>query len=195
MRQSLSASYSHWRVPVRILARYRLHLDWFLRVLRSPSKTPPPRRTHHLHLSRISYNGTHTRSMEMGNAYKVWFENIKEWRPRRRWKDNRTIMNVSERGLDGVVWIYVSEYRDRWRALVHMVMILLVPRTLSGPSTQVMYRCICRTRKGAPCAVVAPAALIRPQGAGEARGLGAAGDGRATGRRPGAVAPLLSVLE
>jgi hypothetical protein len=47
-------------------------------------------------------------------------------RPRRRWVDNIKI-NVREIGWDGLDWIYLSQDRDEWRALVNTVMNLRVP--------------------------------------------------------------------
>jgi hypothetical protein len=51
-------------------------------------------------------------------------------RPGRRWEDGiRT--DLREIGLEGVVWIRLSQDRDRWRAVVSAVMNLrvLAPRT------------------------------------------------------------------
>jgi hypothetical protein len=44
----------------------------------------------------------------------------------RRWVDNNK-MDLTEIGLDGMNWLELSQDRDRWRALVNTVMILLVP--------------------------------------------------------------------
>jgi hypothetical protein len=47
-------------------------------------------------------------------------------RPRCRWEDNiRT--DLREIGFGDVDWIHWAQDRDRWRALVNMVMNLLVP--------------------------------------------------------------------
>jgi hypothetical protein len=50
-------------------------------------------------------------------------------RPRRRWEDGIR-MDLRETGLGGVDWIRLSQDRDRWRAVVSVVMNLrvLVPR-------------------------------------------------------------------
>jgi hypothetical protein len=48
-------------------------------------------------------------------------------RPRRRWVDNIR-MDLSEIGLDGMDWIDMAQDRDRWRALVNMVINLRVPQ-------------------------------------------------------------------
>jgi hypothetical protein len=50
-------------------------------------------------------------------------------RPRRRWED-WIKMNLREIGWKGVEWIHLAEDRDRWRAIVNMVMNLrvLAPR-------------------------------------------------------------------
>jgi hypothetical protein len=47
-------------------------------------------------------------------------------RPRRRWEDNIK-MDLRETGFGDVDWIYWAQDRDRWRALVNMVMNLRVP--------------------------------------------------------------------
>jgi hypothetical protein len=47
-------------------------------------------------------------------------------RPRRRFEDNIK-MNLQEVGCGGVDWIELVEERDRWRALVSVVMKLRVP--------------------------------------------------------------------
>jgi hypothetical protein len=46
-------------------------------------------------------------------------------RPRRRWEDNIK-MDLREVGW-GMDWIDLAQDRDRWRALVYMVMNLRVP--------------------------------------------------------------------
>jgi hypothetical protein len=47
-------------------------------------------------------------------------------RPRRRWEDNIK-MHLMEMGFGDVDWIHLTQDRDRWRALVNMVMNLRVP--------------------------------------------------------------------
>ena len=47
-------------------------------------------------------------------------------RPRRRWEDNIK-MNLQEVGCGGMSWIKLAQNRDRWRALVNVVMNLRVP--------------------------------------------------------------------
>jgi hypothetical protein len=51
-------------------------------------------------------------------------------RPRRRWEDGIK-MDLEEIGRGGVEWIHLAQDRDRWRALVNVVMNLwvLVPRS------------------------------------------------------------------
>jgi hypothetical protein len=51
-------------------------------------------------------------------------------RPRRRWEDGIR-MDVREIGLGGIDWIRLSQDRDRWRAVVSVVMNLrvLAPRS------------------------------------------------------------------
>jgi hypothetical protein len=45
---------------------------------------------------------------------------------RRRWKDNIK-MNLQEVRWWDMDWIYLAQYRDRWRALVNAVMNLRFP--------------------------------------------------------------------
>jgi hypothetical protein len=47
-------------------------------------------------------------------------------RPRRRWEDNIK-MGLGEIRFGDVDWIRLAQDRDRWRALVNMVMSLLFP--------------------------------------------------------------------
>jgi hypothetical protein len=47
-------------------------------------------------------------------------------RPRSRWEDNIK-MDIGEIGSEVVDWINLAQDRDRWRALVNMVMSLQVP--------------------------------------------------------------------
>jgi hypothetical protein len=47
-------------------------------------------------------------------------------RSRRRWKDNIK-MDLQEVECEGMEWIELAEYRDRWRALVNAIMNLRVP--------------------------------------------------------------------
>jgi hypothetical protein len=47
-------------------------------------------------------------------------------RPRRRWVDNIEL-DLREIGWDGVDWIYMSQDRNQWRALVNTVLNLRVP--------------------------------------------------------------------
>jgi hypothetical protein len=51
-------------------------------------------------------------------------------RPRRRWEDGIR-MDLGETGLGGVDWIRLAQDRDRWRAVVSVVMDLrvLAPRS------------------------------------------------------------------
>jgi hypothetical protein len=48
-------------------------------------------------------------------------------RARRRWEDNIK-MCLQEVGCGGIDWIEVAQDRDRWRALVNVVMNLRVPQ-------------------------------------------------------------------
>ena len=47
-------------------------------------------------------------------------------RPRSRWEDNIK-MDLQEVGCGGMDWIELAQDRDRWRALVNVVMYFWVP--------------------------------------------------------------------
>jgi hypothetical protein len=47
-------------------------------------------------------------------------------RPRRKWEDNIK-MDIQELGYGGTDWIDRGQDRDRWRALVNVVMNIRVP--------------------------------------------------------------------
>jgi hypothetical protein len=47
-------------------------------------------------------------------------------RPRHRWEDNIK-MDLQEVGCGGMKWINLVQDKDRWRALVNVVMNLRVP--------------------------------------------------------------------
>ena len=47
-------------------------------------------------------------------------------RPMLRWEDNIK-MDLQEVGCEGIDWIIVTEDRDRWQALVNVVMNIRVP--------------------------------------------------------------------
>ena len=47
-------------------------------------------------------------------------------RPRHRWEDNIK-MDLQEVGCGGMDWMKLAQDRDRWRALVNVVMKLQVP--------------------------------------------------------------------
>ena len=48
-------------------------------------------------------------------------------RSKRRWEEN-ILMDLQEVRFGGLVWIGLSEYRDRWRTLVNAVMNLRIPK-------------------------------------------------------------------
>jgi len=48
-------------------------------------------------------------------------------RPRRKWEDNIKMV-LQEVGCGGMGWIELTQVRDRWRALVNVVMNLRVPQ-------------------------------------------------------------------
>ena len=48
-------------------------------------------------------------------------------RRRYRWEDNNNKMDLQEVGCEGMDWIELAKDRDRWQALVKMVMNLQVP--------------------------------------------------------------------
>jgi hypothetical protein len=66
---------------------------------------------------------------EERNVYKVLMGKPEEkrplGRPRRRWEDGIR-MDLREIGLESVDWIQLAQDRDRWRALVNMVMNLRI---------------------------------------------------------------------
>jgi len=47
-------------------------------------------------------------------------------RPRLRWEDNIK-MDLQEVGCESVDWIDLAQDRDRWRAVINVVMNILVP--------------------------------------------------------------------
>jgi hypothetical protein len=51
---------------------------------------------------------------------------VQSGRPRHRWDDNIK-MDLREVGWEGKDWIELAQDRDRWRALVNVVMNLWVP--------------------------------------------------------------------
>jgi len=48
------------------------------------------------------------------------------WRPRHSWEDNIKV-DLQEMRCGGMDWIELTQDRDRWRALVNVVMNLRVP--------------------------------------------------------------------
>jgi len=63
--------------------------------------------------------------MGRGWAYSgFWWGDLRD-RPRRRWEDNIK-MDIQEVGCGGMDWIEMAQDRNRWRALVNVVMNLRV---------------------------------------------------------------------
>jgi hypothetical protein len=79
---------------------------------------------------RMRWAGHVARTVERGNVYRILMGKPERkrllGRPRRRWVDNIK-MDLRDIGLDGMDWIDLAQNRDRWRALVNMVMNLQVP--------------------------------------------------------------------
>jgi hypothetical protein len=79
---------------------------------------------------RMRWAGHAARVGEVRGAYNI-LVGRPEWRrplgrPRRRWEDNIK-MDLREIRFGDVDWIYWAQDRDRWRALVNMVVNLRFP--------------------------------------------------------------------
>jgi hypothetical protein len=55
------------------------------------------------------------------NAYRLLVGKISLGRPRCKWVDNIK-MDLGETGCDGVDWIGLAQIKDKWEALVNVVM-------------------------------------------------------------------------
>jgi hypothetical protein len=79
---------------------------------------------------RMRWEGHVVRMGEVRGAYNILVGRLEGRRtlarPRRRWEDNIK-MDLGETGFGDVDWIHLVQDRDRWRALVNMVMSLRVP--------------------------------------------------------------------
>jgi hypothetical protein len=79
---------------------------------------------------RMKWAGHVARMEERINAYRILIGKPEGRRPlrrsKRRWVNNIKI-DPREKGRDGIDWIDLAQDRDRWRALVNMVMNLPVP--------------------------------------------------------------------
>ena len=78
----------------------------------------------------MRWEGHVARMNERKGVYRVLVGKPEGNRPlgrlRHRWEDNIR-MDLHEVGCGGVDWIEMAQYRDRWRALVNVVMNLRVP--------------------------------------------------------------------
>jgi hypothetical protein len=63
---------------------------------------------------------------ERSDECRVLVGKHEEKRPRRRWVDNIK-MDLQEKECGGMDWIELAEDRDKWRALLNVVMNLRVP--------------------------------------------------------------------
>jgi hypothetical protein len=81
-------------------------------------------------LRRMRWTGHVARMGEKGNAYRLLVGKPEGkrplGRPRCRWVDNIR-MDIGEVGWGDVDWIGLAQHRNRWRALVNLVLNLQVP--------------------------------------------------------------------
>jgi hypothetical protein len=78
---------------------------------------------------RMRWPGNVARMGERRGVYRILVEKHEGkrsiGRPRRRWKDNNTVLQ--EVGCGGMHWIELAQDRNRWSALLNVVMNLRVP--------------------------------------------------------------------
>jgi hypothetical protein len=102
----------------------KLHNEELHNLYSSPSITTT------IKLNKMRWAGYVTRIGEKRNARRILLRKSEGKtvlrRPRRRWEDNIKI-DLREIGWDGMDWIDLAQNRDRWVALVNMVMNLQVP--------------------------------------------------------------------
>jgi hypothetical protein len=67
---------------------------------------------------------------EMRNAYRVLVENVERKTPfgiSRGSRDDISKMNLKNFGCEGVVWIYLAQAGDQWRASVELIINHWIP--------------------------------------------------------------------
>jgi hypothetical protein len=74
------------------------------------------------------YEGDIIKEVEMGGARSTYGETIYSSiiLPSRRRGENNTRIDRREIGWEGVVWIHLGQVRDRWQAVMNIVMNLRV---------------------------------------------------------------------
>jgi hypothetical protein len=91
---------------------------------------PSPNTVRVIKSRRVRWAGHVARTGEKRGVYRVLVGKTEGKRPRgrpkRRWEDNIK-MDLQEVGCRGMNWIELAQNRDRWRAVVNVVMNLLVP--------------------------------------------------------------------
>jgi hypothetical protein len=131
-----------WSLTLREEHRLRVFENWVLRRIFGPKRdevTGGWRKLHGLYSSpstvrvikaRMRWAGHVARMGEVRGAYNIFVGRPEGrrplGRPRHRWEDNIK-MDLGKIGFGGMDWIHSAQDRDRWRALVNMVMNFWVP--------------------------------------------------------------------